>query len=187
VAFALDIARPAATLLAAAAALAGCSGAELAPGPSGGEAAAAAVGGPTSLEAFLAAESLVGAPVAAFEAATRRIAGARVAWPLRSWGGEESSVGFDTPAGRRRGVDRVRLVSESLQGANLGGVISAGHPVVVCLARPSGGAAAFERADGRREPAPAAGATVTVEGLVWGVTDEGGTPHLWLRDCAVVP
>ena len=141
--------------------------------------------GPDSLEEWLATENLIGASVERFRQVTERERGASVRWRLLSWGGEGSTVGFQTPDGPLpASIGRVRFISTTLGGGDLSTVDAAGYPVVCCLAQ-FANVGTFVRNDGRLERSPEMNAIVTIEGTVWGATDEGGAT-LWLRNCAVV-
>lgn len=147
---------------------------------------------PSSLEALLKALDLRDGSFAALRDALEPYIGGRVRWTLRSWGGEMSTVGYQTPSGLQpvkigaTEVGRIRLISTTLgEGANLGTVIDAGHPVVTCLALfPADDDPRLARSDDRRVRAPDLG-IVTIEGTIWGATREG-RGNLWLHDCAVV-
>jgi hypothetical protein len=68
--------------------------------------------------------------------------------------------------------------------ADLETVDDAGQPVVTCLAQLSENDHHFVRSDGKHASSSATG-PVTVEGTLWGVTDEGPGGNLWLHDCAI--
>jgi hypothetical protein len=147
---------------------------------------------PGSLDELLATEKLVNADLRQYKRAVAPYVGARVRWKLYSWGGEVTmGCGYVTPAGRqppRLGDDanlgRIRMISPSLgPGADLGTVMEAGHPVVVCLALfPEDDDDHFIRDDGMHTSTPGM-EPVEIEGTVWGATKGR---DLWLHNCQVV-
>ncbi len=147
---------------------------------------------PASLEALLKDLKRSPRSFAAFRFALSPYIGGRVRWRLRSWGGEHSSVGYETPSGTQpvklgeADVGRIRFISESLgESANLVSTWEAELPVVTCLATFSRhDDALFVRGDGKRAKTPDRG-LFTIEATIWGATREGSA-NLWLHDCAVV-
>jgi len=147
---------------------------------------------PPSLEALLEEHLLKDAPFSRLRDSVRSYVGASVCWRLRSWGGEVSSGGFQTPAGRQPpsvdsgDVGRIRFVSAEF-GADAGlvEVGEAGHPIIACLALfPRDDEALFLRGDEQRAYAPGIGST-TIEAELWGAV-YAGIPVLWLHNCSVV-
>jgi len=141
-----------------------------------------------SFEALLSELDTKSPSLGGLRRATKPYVGAKVRWRMRSWGGEESGSSFVTPPSKQAGRHklRIRFISLTLgEKADLGTVDDAGQPVVTCLYKSSADGAAFVRTDGKRAPATHTG-PVTLEGTVWGATDEGRGGNLWLQDCAIV-
>jgi hypothetical protein len=149
---------------------------------------------PDSLAALIEEHKLQRASFRAFRDALEPYIGTRVSWRLRSWGGENSSVGYDTPGGGRQPVKvkegevgRIRFVAPKFKLEDgLGEVLDAGHPIVTCLALfPITDDPLFIRSDSKRAPAAGHGVVVLIEATIWGALREGGGANLWLHDCAV--